>query len=148
MEKRFDIEVIVGIFVLIGIFSLGYLSVRLGQVEVFGAERYTVYAEFAQAGGVKTGGDVEIAGVTVGSIKSITLGEDYLAEVAMSIDRDVEVQRDAIASIKTRGLIGEKYIQISPGGSEESVPPGGRIRDTEPAVDLEGLISQFVFGKI
>lgn len=141
-------EAVVGVFVLIGLLSLGYLSVRLGKVQVFGADQYVVYAEFAQAGGVKAGSDVEIAGVAVGSVKSVSLGEDYMAKVALSIDSRVRIQQDSIASVKTKGLIGEKYIQISPGGSEETVPPGGTIRETEPAVDLEGLISQFVFGKI
>ncbi len=88
-----------------------------------------------------------IAGVEVGRVKSVAL-EDYQARVVLSLTSNVKVQEDAIASIKTKGLIGEKYVEITPGGSEEIIPPGGRIRDTQPAVDLERLISNFVFGKI
>jgi phospholipid/cholesterol/gamma-HCH transport system substrate-binding protein len=148
MERRIDIEVIVGLFVIVGIASLAYLSIKLGRLEVIGGERYVVYAEFSQVGGLKPGASIEIAGVTVGSVKDVVLDKNYMAMVALAIDKSIKVQEDAIASVKTQGLIGEKFIQISPGGSEKLVPPGGRIRETESAVDLEGLISQFVFGKV
>lgn len=88
-----------------------------------------------------------IAGVEVGRVKAITI-EDYEAKVAFTLKEGLEIQEDAIASVKTKGLIGEKYIQISPGGSEEIIPPGGAILETEPAVDIEQLISNYVFGKI
>ena len=88
-----------------------------------------------------------IAGVDVGRVKNISL-QDYQARVVLNLPLGVEIQEDAIASIKTKGLIGEKYIEITPGGSEKIIPPGGRIRETEPAVNLEDLISKFVFGKI
>ena len=88
-----------------------------------------------------------IAGVEVGRVKGITL-EDYEDKVALTVKEGLEIQEDAIASVKTKGLIGEKYIQISPGGSEEIIPPGGMIQETEPAVDIEQLISNYVFGKI
>jgi phospholipid/cholesterol/gamma-HCH transport system substrate-binding protein len=84
----------------------------------------------------------------VGKVKSVSLDEDYLARIGLAISRDVSIQDDAIASIKTKGLIGEKYVQISPGGSEELLSEGGEILDTESAVDIEGLISNYVFGKI
>jgi phospholipid/cholesterol/gamma-HCH transport system substrate-binding protein len=88
-----------------------------------------------------------IAGVEVGRVKGIRI-EDYAAKVTLSLKEGLEIQEDAIASVKTKGLIGEKYIQISPGGSDEIIPPGGMIRETEPAVDIEQLISNYVFGKI
>jgi phospholipid/cholesterol/gamma-HCH transport system substrate-binding protein len=88
-----------------------------------------------------------IAGVEVGRVKSIRL-ENYQARVSMSLPEDLKIQEDAIASIKTKGLIGEKYIEITPGGSEKFLNPGGQIRETQPPVDLEELISKFVFGKI
>ncbi len=134
-------------FMIVGIICLGYLSIKLGKMEVLGNEGYEVYALFSNSGGLKTGASILIAGVEVGRVKSVAL-EDYQARVVLSLTSNVKVQEDAIASIKTKGLIGEKYVEITPGGSEEIIPPGGRIRDTQPAVDLERLISNFVFGKI
>jgi len=145
--KRFDLELSVGVFVLIGIVCLGYLSIRLGKMEVLGSQGYNVYALFSDSGGLKTGASIVIAGVDVGRVKTITL-ENYQARVVLNLPDDVEIQEDAIASIKTKGLIGEKYIEITPGGSETIISPGDRIRETQPAVNLEDLISQFVFGKI
>jgi phospholipid/cholesterol/gamma-HCH transport system substrate-binding protein len=145
--KRFDIELTVGLFIIAGILCLGYLSVKLGRMEVLGGEGYDVYALFSNSGGLKNGSSVVIAGVDVGRVKSITL-EDYQARVVMNLSQDVEIQEDAIASIKTKGLIGEKFIAITPGGSEEIVKPGGRIRETQPPIDFEQVISKYVFGKV
>ncbi|MFQ6079022.1 MAG: outer membrane lipid asymmetry maintenance protein MlaD [Thermodesulfobacteriota bacterium] len=145
--KKFDLELSVGLFIIAGIICLGYLSIKLGKMEVLGSKGYEVYAIFSNSGGLKTGSSVVIAGVDVGRVKGITL-EDYQARVILNLPENLDIQEDAIASIKTRGLIGEKYIEITPGGSERLVPPGGRIRETQPAVDLEQLISNFVFGKI
>ena len=145
--KRFDLELAVGLFIIAGIVCLGYLSIKLGKMEVLGNKGYEVHALLSNSGGLKTGSAIVVAGVQVGRVKSITL-ENYRARVVLNIPWDVKIQEDAIASIKTRGLIGEKYVEITPGGSEKIIPPGGRIRDTQPAVDLEELISNFVFGKI
>jgi phospholipid/cholesterol/gamma-HCH transport system substrate-binding protein len=145
--KKIDLELSVGLFIIAGIICLGYLSIKLGKMEVLGSRGYEVYALFSNSGGLKTGSSVVIAGVDVGRVKGITL-EDYQARVTLNLPENVNIQEDAIASIKTRGLIGEKYIEITPGGSEKLIPPGGRIRETQPAVDLEELISNFVFGKI
>jgi phospholipid/cholesterol/gamma-HCH transport system substrate-binding protein len=144
---KIDKELAVGFFLLIGIFSLAYLSVNLGRLEMTGGRSYSLYAEFEKTGGIKTGAVIEIAGVQVGKVKSIRL-YDYQALVEFSIDKDVKVQEDAIASIKTQGLIGEKYVQITPGGSDKILPAGGKIRETESAVDIEELIAKYVFGKV
>jgi phospholipid/cholesterol/gamma-HCH transport system substrate-binding protein len=145
--KKFDLELSVGLFIIAGIICLGYLSIKLGKMEVLGSKGYELNALFSNSGGLKSGASVVIAGVNVGSVKSITL-EDYQARIVLSLEQSVKIQEDAIASIKTKGLIGEKYIEITPGGSEKIVPPGGRIHETQPAMDLEELISKFVFGKI
>jgi len=145
--KRFDLELTVGLFIMAGILCLGYLSVKLGKMEVWGGKGYELYALFSEVGGLKSGSSVEIAGVEIGRVKNITL-EQYQARVVIDLSENVRIQEDAIASIKTKGLIGEKYIEITPGGSEKIVGPGGRIRETQPPVDLEELISKFVFGKI
>ena len=130
-----------------GIICLGYLSIKLGRMELFGGKGYEVQAVFSNSGGLKTGSTVVIAGVEVGRVKQVVL-DDYEARVVITLPLDVKLQDDAIASIKTKGLIGEKYVEITPGGSEELIKPGGLIRETEPAVDLEKLISNFVFGKL
>jgi phospholipid/cholesterol/gamma-HCH transport system substrate-binding protein len=145
--KKLDIEVVVGIFILIGIFSLGYISIKLGKLEVIGGGGYTLYAEFEQVGGIKPGAAVEIAGVEVGRVKNLGL-DNYQALVELSINRGIRVQDDAIASVKTKGLIGEKYIQITPGASEKILLEGGRIRETESAIDIEQLMAKYVFGKV
>jgi phospholipid/cholesterol/gamma-HCH transport system substrate-binding protein len=145
--KKLDLELAVGIFLLAGIFSLGYLSVKLGKLEVWGRKGYEVHAVFSNSGGLKPGSGIVIAGVDVGQVKSIRL-QDYQAQVVMNLPSDVKIQEDAIASIKTKGLIGEKYIEITPGGSEKAIEPGGKIRETQPSVDLEELLSKYIFGKI
>ena len=145
--RKFDVELGAGVFVLVGLASLGYLSVRLGEVGFSARDRYQVSALFTDVGGLKPNAPVVIAGVTVGRVCSIRL-EDYEAAVTLEIDREVAIQEDAIASIKTRGLVGEKYVEITPGAADEVIPPGGRIRDTQPAVDFEELLSKYVFGKL
>ena len=145
--KKFDLELIVGIFVLAGIICLGYLSIKLAKMEIFSEEGYEIYAIFSDIGGLKEGSSVLIAGMEVGRVKSIRM-EDYEAKVVLSLPKEVKIQEDAIASIKTRGLIGEKALVITPGGAEEIIKPGGRIRETMPAVDIEELISKYVFGKV
>ena len=143
--KRGKTETAVGLFLLAGIACLMYLSLRLGKLEVVGGDRVPVVAEFSTVTGLRPGASVEIAGVEVGKIGSITI-RDYKAVVGMEIRKGIALQEDAIASVRTRGLIGDKYISISPGASDRLIPPGGKIRETESAVDLEGIIGQFVHG--
>jgi phospholipid/cholesterol/gamma-HCH transport system substrate-binding protein len=145
--KKFNIEFTVGLFVIAGILCLGYLSIKLGGMELLGSEGYDVYGLFSNSGGLKQGSSVTIAGVEVGRIRSISL-DDYQAKIVMNLNRGVKIQEDAIAAVKTKGLIGEKFIEITPGASDKIVPPGGRIRETLPPVDFEELISKYVFGKV
>jgi len=145
--RRFDLELTVGLFLIAGIVCLGYLSIRLGRMELLGTEGYEVYGLFSNTGGLKSGSAVAIAGVQVGRVREITL-QDYQARVVMRLPTRVKVQEDSIAAIKTRGLIGEKYVEITPGASEEILGAGNRIRDTQPPVDIEQVISNYVFGKI
>lgn len=146
MQRR-GVEVTVGLFVVVGILALAYLSIKLGQVEIFGPRGYEVHALFPSVGGLKPGATVEIAGVPIGRVGSIILA-DYQARVTMFIDTKVELSDDSIVSIKTKGLIGEKFVQINPGGSDRIVPPGGRLREVEAPLDFEELISKFVFGQV
>jgi phospholipid/cholesterol/gamma-HCH transport system substrate-binding protein len=144
--KDVKLETAVGLFMIVGIACLAWLSIRLGDVEIGEGNRIPVEAEFTSVQGLKSGGGVEIAGVEIGTIESIDI-RDYKAVVRMSIRKDVALQEDAIASIRTRGLIGDKYISISPGASDRIIGPGGKIRETEPPVDFEKLIGQFIHGK-
>jgi phospholipid/cholesterol/gamma-HCH transport system substrate-binding protein len=145
--RRLDLELTAGLFILAGIICLAYLSVKLGKMEFFGGPGYEIHASFADIGGLRTGSVVEIAGVEVGRVKRITL-EDYQARVVMRLSQHIEIQEDSLAAIKTKGLIGEKYVEITPGGAEEIIQPGESIIDTQPSVDIEELISKYVFGKV
>ncbi len=145
--RKFDLELAVGIFMIAGMVCLAYLTIKLGQLEVLGDKGYKIQAVFSSSGGLKTGSSVVIAGVEVGRVKKVIL-DDYQARVTMSLPLEVKIQEDAIASIKTKGLIGEKYIEISPGGLDENLEPGGVIRDTQPPIDIEQLISKYIFGTV
>ncbi|KJU87153.1 ABC transporter substrate-binding protein [Candidatus Magnetobacterium bavaricum] len=147
--KRFDVEIAVGIFVMLGFLSLTYLSLKLGSLNIFSEEGYAVIAEFNKTGGLKKGAPIEIAGVEIGKVNDVSLDKDtYQARVTMFIKPAIKLQEDAIASIKTKGLLGEKYIQISPGGSPTLLSGGGKLRETESAVDIEELISKYAFGDV
>lgn len=146
--ERSKVNVAVGIFVIMGVLALGYLSIKLGRVSLLGGGGYTIIVDFPTVGGLKNGAAVEIAGVGIGRIESIGLGSDYQARVVLRVRDGVNLQEDSIASVKTKGLIGEKYLRISPGGSEKIIKPGGRIREVEPPVDFEELLSKYIFGKV
>ncbi len=145
--ERTKLELIVGVFVLVGVVCLAYLSIKLGKLEVIGGDVYVVQAQFDSASGLKAGSTVEIAGVEVGRVKAIALKDDR-ATVTLAIHDGVKLYTDTIASIKTRGIIGEKFMALSPGGGGDPLKPGDTIRDTESGLDLEELVSQYVHGKV
>jgi phospholipid/cholesterol/gamma-HCH transport system substrate-binding protein len=145
--RRFNLEVSVGVFVILGMLALAYLSIKLGQIQLGTGSTYTVTAVFPTVAGLKPAAAVEIAGVPVGQVAGIRL-EDYEALVTLRLDKAVRLQEDAIVSIRTRGLIGEKFIRITPGGSERLVPAGGKLREVETPLDFEDLIGRFIQGKI
>ena len=145
--ERSRVNIAVGIFVLLGLVALGYLSVQLGRVSFLGGRGYAVTVDFPSVGGLKAGSAVEIAGVEIGRVESIGLA-DYQARVTLRVHSGIKLQEDVIASIKTKGLIGEKYIRISPGGSEKIIQPNGKIREVEAPVDFEELLSKYIFGKV
>lgn len=142
-------ETAVGFFVLFGLVCVAYLTIKLGRMELFNSDGYTVSASFASVSGLRAGAEVEIAGVRVGRVKAIRLdGKTGRAVVDLLLNRDVELTDDVIASVKTSGLIGDKYVSLEPGGSGVPLEPGDEITDTESAVDIEALISKYVFGKV
>lgn len=145
--KTLDLELLVG-FALFGVLALlAYFSLRLGQVSLFGTEGYTVQATFTTAGGLQTGAVVELAGVEIGRVEQIDLA-DYQAQVRLRISPGVPLSEDAKAAIKSKGLIGERYVEISPGRASHTIAPGGRIRHTESPVDIQELIANFIFGGV
>ncbi|NOY54287.1 MAG: outer membrane lipid asymmetry maintenance protein MlaD [Deltaproteobacteria bacterium] len=147
--KRLNIETAVGVFVILGFLCFAYLSIKLGGVELWGNNKtYTVDARFDSIAGLKVGAYVEIGGVKVGKVASIRLDpKEYEAVVDMSINKKVKLQDDSIASIRTAGIIGDRYVSITPGGSEDYIKPGGEITETESAINLEELVSKYIFEK-
>ena len=145
--KKFDVEIAVGIFVFFGLLCMAYISVKLGKINLIGNDYYPVKAVFSTVKGLKKDTVVEIAGVEVGKVDTIKL-VNYEAVVTLLIRDDIKLQEDAIASIRTKGLLGEKYVEIAPGGSDVLIQPGATLHDTEPPIDLEKLIGSFVFGKV
>lgn len=146
--KKSSIETYVGIFVLIGLACVGYLTIKLGKMELVGDNNYPIYAKFQSVSGLKKGAHVEIAGVRIGTIDSIILDKENKAVVKMKIEKGLALTDDVIASVKTSGIIGDKYIKISPGGSDTLLKPGETITETESALDIEELISKYVFGGV
>ena len=145
--KRFSLEVAVGVFVLVGLCALAYLSIQLGQIQIGKGNTYVLTAVFSTVAGLQAGAPVEVAGVPVGRVETIDL-ENFEASVTLRLEKRIQLQDDAIASIKTRGLIGEKYVRITPGGSDRILKAGSRIRDVEAPLDFEDIIGQFIQGKI
>lgn len=140
-------ELTVGTFVLAGILAMGYLSIQLGGLDILSTGEYPLTAKFTTVSGLRVGASVEMAGVRVGRVQKIGLsGED--AVITLRVEDSVKLSQDAIASIRTKGILGDKYIKLSQGGSEKLIKPGGRIRETEPPLDIEKLIGDFIFGKV
>jgi phospholipid/cholesterol/gamma-HCH transport system substrate-binding protein len=136
-------QFVVGIFALAGIAALAYLSVRLGNVGLFPAPGYTLYANFDNISGLETGDQVQLAGVKIGKVQTISL-LDNRAHIGLRIDKGVGIDTDAIASIKTSGLIGNKYVSIALGAGEHDLTSGGTIRQTQSAFVLEDAIGQLI----
>ncbi|MCU0585292.1 MAG: outer membrane lipid asymmetry maintenance protein MlaD [Desulfobacterales bacterium] len=128
---------------------IGYLTLRLGEVQVLGDKHYILNARFKAVTGLKTGAQVEIAGVQVGQVDAIRLDPaDLVALVRLKVREGIVLQDDTIASVKTAGLLGDRFIQLSPGGSDKVLRPGDLIVETESPLDIESLISKFAFGKV
>ena len=145
--KRFNLEMTVGVFMLVGLLAVAYLTINVGGIDLFGSNYYRLYANFDSVSGLKNGAQIEIAGVPVGKVSGITLKDDQ-ARVELSIKPDVKVGSDVFASIKTQGIIGDKYVLLTPGADDDYLKDGDEITETESAVDLESLISKYVFGQV
>ncbi len=145
--KKYSMETAVGVFVVIGLICVGYMTVKLGKVSLFGEETYKLYARFASASGLRVGSSVEVFGLEVGSVKGLKIETDkQMAVVEMAINKNITVYDDAAATIKTSGLIGDKYVKIEPGGSGAPIGKGGFITQTSVPADIEDLIGKYAFG--
>lgn len=148
-SKKIDFSV--GLFVLIGLIAIAYMAIQIGGSRFLGGDTRSVTAIFTNIGGLSSGSNITIAGVKIGTVGPITLNPDTLkAEIELRINSDIELFEDATASIKTNGLIGDKYIAIYPGTPMEGfeLAEGNPIVDTESAIDIESLISRFAFGSV
>ncbi len=144
--KNINTEMTVGLFMLAGFVAFGYLSLQMGEFSVFELEKkYGLEAVFDNVSGLKAGAAIEIAGVNVGKVSKVELGEQGLARVGMLINQEVKISEDAIASVRTQGFIGDKYIKIIQGADEEMLADGDEIFDTQSSIDFEGLVSKYVF---
>ncbi len=149
MKQQSKLELVVGVFVLAGLTAVGYLALRIGAGALVGGDTYFLEARFTNSGGLNPGSNVIVSGVPVGRVDKVTLNAtDYSSVVTFSVRKDVKLPVDTIASIKTTGLIGDKYLALAPGGETAFLPAGALITDTESTVDLESLISRFAFGNV
>jgi phospholipid/cholesterol/gamma-HCH transport system substrate-binding protein len=147
--KHSKIELLAGLFVLLGLAAVAYLTVKLGSGSLLKGASYPVEARFANAGGIHPGCSVLLSGVTVGRVESVRMEpSDYSAIVTMKVTSLLRLPADSMASVKTSGLIGDKYVALSPGADEAYLKPGERITLTESAVDLESLIGKMAFGSV
>jgi len=146
--KRFNVEVGVGLFMVLGFLAFTYLAVRLGDLPWLQHATYDLTADFTSVSGLKVGASVETAGVPIGKVAGIDLDpQSFDATVHLAIDAAVKLPADSIASVRTAGIIGDRYVDIAPGGAEEVLVVGGKIEETEAAINLEQLVSKYIFEK-
>ena len=147
--KKYSNETIVGIFVVLGLVAISFMAVKLGNVTLVGDNTNTFYAPFSTVSGLRVGNTVEMLGMEIGRVAEFRMDQEKLQAIAtLKVDKKVEIYDDAIASIKTAGLIGDKYINIDPGGGGDLLADGDTIIETESPVDLGDLISKYAFGDV
>ena len=147
MNNR-KIEFLVGCFVLVGIIAVLYLAIKVGGARFMGGGHYELQARFSSVSGVNPGSRVEIAGVKVGTVTRIELNEHFFAIVTFEVPSTLRLGDDTFLSVKTAGLIGDRFLDLSPGVEEPFLEAGDMIVDTESALDIESLISRFALGGI
>lgn len=147
--QKYSKESVVGIFVLIGMACIGYMTITLGDLGLFEDNSYPLTARFTQVTGLRSGSVVNMLGIEVGRVGKMTMDQDkQLAVVELRIQKGVKVYDDAIASIKTEGLIGDRYVSIDAGGSGAELKPGDTITETEAPADIMDMVSKYAFGDV
>ncbi len=145
MQHYRRVEIIVGVFVLAGIAAVAVMALQLGKMGGFSEKGYELSATFSDVGGVREGSDVMLAGVVIGRVSRVELVDSDKARLVMEIHNGVALTTDAIASIRTKGIIGERFVRISQGADEETLQPGDEFDDTESAINIEDLVSKYIF---
>jgi phospholipid/cholesterol/gamma-HCH transport system substrate-binding protein len=147
--KKYAMETTVGIFLVFGLLCIGYMTVKLGHVSFLSDNSYSLFARFTSVTGLRVGSSVHMLGIEVGRVERLTMDQkDQKAVVEIRIQEGIKVYDDAIAAIKTEGLIGDQYLSIDPGGSGAPLTPGGTITETQSAVDIADLIGKYAFGEV
>ena len=147
--KKYSKETVVGIFVVIGLIAIGYMTVNLGNVGFFGDNTYSLHANFNTVTGLREGNPVNMLGLEIGRVHKFTMDqENQVVKVEFKINKGVEIYDDAIASIKTEGLIGDKFVAMDPGGGGDLLANGDTITDTNSPTDIMDLISKYAFGDV
>ena len=147
--QKYTMETTVGIFLVIGLLLIGYMTVNLGHISILGDDAYPLSARFTSVTGLRAGSSVFMLGIEVGRVERLTMDQESQKEaVEMRIQNGMKIYDDAIASIKTEGLIGGMYLSIDPGGAGKLLAPGGTITETQPAVDIADIISKYAFGDV
>jgi len=149
MMRKYSMETTVGIFLVVALAAVAYLTLQLGDVTLFGDNSYALTARFTSVAGLRTGNTIEMLGIDVGRVGAMTMDqENQVAVVELRIRNGIRVYDDGIASIRTSGLLGDKYISLDPGGGGDLLEPGSEIAETEPPVDLTALIAKYAFGSV
>jgi len=147
--KKYSNETIVGIFVILGLAAIGFMAVRIGNVSIAGDNTYSLYAPFSTVSGLRVGNSIEMMGMEIGRVASFEMDQDkQQAIVELRVNKEIEIFDDAIASIKTSGLIGDKFVEIDPGGGGDQLANGDTIFETESPVDIMELVSKYAFGDV
>ncbi|MDR2892277.1 MAG: outer membrane lipid asymmetry maintenance protein MlaD [Deltaproteobacteria bacterium] len=150
--KKYSNELSVGVFVFLGLLCVAYLTLKLGNIELFDDKGYTLTAKFNNVSGLRLGAEVDVSGVSVGKVSKIELDYQdhiYRANVHLRLQEGLTVYDDASVAIKTSGIIGDKYVELTPGGASDTLLVNGdEIEETNSTIDLESLISKFAFGEV
>lgn len=145
MQSYRKVEMTVGVFVFLGLLAIAWLAIKVGQVGGIGATGYTLTANFDDAGGVRKGSDIMMAGVIIGRVDDVHLTNNDHATMILRINEGIKITEDAFASVRTKGIIGDRYIRITQGMEEDGLAPGSEIEETESAINIEDLISKYIF---
>jgi len=145
MQSYRKVEMTVGVFVFLGLLAIAWLAIKVGQVGGIGATGYTLTANFDDAGGVRRGSDIMLAGVIVGRVDEVMLTDNDHATMILRVNEGVKITEDAFASVRTKGIIGDRYIRITQGMEDSNLEPGSEIEETESAINIEDLISKYIF---
>ena len=147
--KKYSKETMVGIFVVIGLLSIGYMTFKLGNVGFLGENTYSLTGKFNTVTGLRVGNPVNMLGLEIGRVEKFTMDqENQQVVVEFKIDKGIEIYDDAIASVKTEGLIGDKYVAVDPGGGGDLLANGDSITDTNSPTDIMDLVSKYAFGDV